>query len=168
MLNLCLKKEGLNIQGLHNKTDRIYLMLNSTESDMQLLGLSESKLKENHPSNHFAITFFFQLFRSDRILSADRLGRGGGVIVYVKDDINCVRRSDLECGDIKGIWLENFRKNSQTFLVDIINRHPHVGIQLNELFENQFDKVLECEKEIYLMGDFNRELFQENLKITWL
>ena len=29
-----------------------------------------------------------------------------------------------------------------------------------------FDKVLECEKEIYLMGDFIHDLFQENLKKT--
>ena len=44
----------------------------------------------------------------------------------------------------------------------------YVSIQWNELFENQFDKVLECEKEIFLIGDLNRDLFQENLKITWL
>ena len=44
----------------------------------------------------------------------------------------------------------NFSKNnnSKTFLVGIIYWHPHEGIQWNELFENQFDKVLECEKEI--------------------
>ena len=29
-------------------------------------------------------------------------------------------------------------------------------------------KVLECGKEIYLMGDFNRDLFQENLKIEYM
>ena len=62
----------------------------------------------------------------------------------------------------------NFQKKSKTFLVGIIYRHPHGGNQWNELFGNQFDKVLECEKEIHLMGDFNHDLFQENLKITWL
>ena len=60
MLNLGLRKKGfkmghLNIQGIQNKTDQIDLMLNSTENDIQLLGLSESKLKSNHPSDHFAI-----------------------------------------------------------------------------------------------------------------
>ena len=108
-------------------------MLNSTENDIQLLGLSESKLKANRPSNHFAIRNF-QLFRRDRILSADIPEQGGGIIVYVKDDINSVRRSDLECDDIQCIWSEIFQKNSKTFLVCIIYRHPHEGIQWNELF----------------------------------
>ena len=102
MLNLGLKKKGfkmghLNIQGIQNKTDQIDLMLNSTENDIQLLGLSESKLKANHPSNHFAIKSF-QLFRRDRIISAVRPEQGGGIIVYVKDDINCVRMVGLRVG----------------------------------------------------------------------
>ena len=79
-LNLGLKKKGfktghLNIQGIQNKTDQIASMLNSTENDIQLLGLSESKLKANHPSNHFAIKNV-PLFRRDRILSADRPEQG--------------------------------------------------------------------------------------------
>ena len=73
---------------------QISMSFNSTENDIQLLGLSESKLKANHPSNHFAIKNF-QLFRRDRILSADRPEQGGGIIVYVKDDINCVRISEF-------------------------------------------------------------------------
>ena len=80
LLNLGLKTKGfkmghLNIQGIQNKTDQIDLMLNSTENDIQLLGLSESKLKANHPSNHFA-NENFQRFRRDRILSADRPEQG--------------------------------------------------------------------------------------------
>ena len=38
------------------------------------------------------------------------------------------------------------------------------AFQWNKLFETQFDKVLECEKEVYL----NHDLFQENIKKTWL
>ena len=80
MLNFGLKKKGfkmghLNIQGIQNKTDQIDLMLNSTENDIQLLGLSESKLKAYFPSNHFAIKNF-QLFRRDRLLSAERPEQG--------------------------------------------------------------------------------------------
>ena len=45
-------------------------------------------------------------------------------------------------------------------------RHPNETVQWNEIFDNQFDKILACEKEIYLMGDFNRELLQTNTKKT--
>ena len=66
------------------------------------------------------------------------------------------------------IKLTLHEETKKTFLVGIIYRHPHEGIQGNELIENQFDKVLKFEKEMYLMGDFNRDLLQENLKSTWL
>ena len=34
----------------------------------------------------------------------------------------------------------------------------------NEEFDNYMDEILECEKEIYLMGDFNRDPKQDNIK----
>ena len=34
--------------------------------------------------------------------------RGGGVGIYVKDDINWNRRSDLESNDNESIWIEFF------------------------------------------------------------
>ena len=54
MLNLGLNKksfkmEHLNIQGIQIKVEQIDLTLNSSENDIQLLGLSESKLNANHP-----------------------------------------------------------------------------------------------------------------------
>ena len=87
------KMGHLNIQGIQDKVEQIDLVLNSSENDIQLLRLSENKLNVNHPNNFFAIKNF-QLFRKDRILSTDRPVQGGGIIVYVKDDIKCVRRSD--------------------------------------------------------------------------
>lgn len=41
-------------------------------------------------------------------------------------------------------------------------------ISWNEQFENYLEKVLECEKEVYLLGDFNRDLMQDNIKQSWL
>ena len=110
----------------------------------------------------------YQLFRKDRILSEDRPEQGGGIIVYVKNDIKCVRRSDLECDNIECVWLEIFPHKCKSFLVGIIYRHPNEGILWNELFDEQFDVILECEKEVYLMGDINRDLLQDNIKRTWL
>ena len=41
--------------------------------------------------NQFVAIKHFQLFRRDRILSADRPEQGEGIIGYVKDDIYCER-----------------------------------------------------------------------------
>ena len=63
------------------------------------------------------------------------------------------------------MWLEIFPIKSKSFLVGNIYNET---ISWNEDFDNYLDKVLECEKEIYLMGDFNCDLMQENIKHFWL
>ena len=101
MLNLGIKKKvfkmgHLNIQGIQNKVEQIDLMINSSENDIHLLGINESKLYSNHHNNFIGIKKNYHFFRKERILSEDRPEQGGGIIVYVKDDIKCVQRSDLE------------------------------------------------------------------------
>ena len=96
-----------------------------------------------------------QMFRKDRIISNDRPENGGGLIVYVKDIINCKRRYDLECERIECVWLEILSTNSKSFLKGKIYRQPNETVNWNEDFDNNMDKVLECEKEIYLLGNFN-------------
>ena len=44
----------------------------------------------------------------------DRVGKmGGGVVVFVKDHINCKHRPDLQIGNLECIWLEiKIKKNT--------------------------------------------------------
>ena len=114
MLNLGLSKKGfkmghLNIQGIQNKIDQLDLLLNSSKNDIDILGLSESKLNSSHMNSFFKINNY-QTFRKDRLISTDRPQHGGGLIVYVKDGIKCERRTDLECERIECVWLEIFPK----------------------------------------------------------
>ena len=172
MLNLGLHKKGfkmghLNVQGIQNKIDQIDLLLKSSQNNIQVLGLSESKLNSFH-MNHIFEVKNYQMFRKDRTISEERPQQGGGLLVYVKEGINCKRRCDLECERIECVWLEIFLTNSKSFLVGNIYRHPNETISWNEQFENYLEKVLECEKEVYLLGDFNRDLMQDNIKQSWL
>ena len=101
MLNLGLHKKGfkmghLNVQGIQNKIDQVDLLLNSSHNNIQVLGLSESKLNSYHLNAIFEIKNY-QMFRKDRTVSVERPEQGGGLLVYVKDGINCKRRYDLEC-----------------------------------------------------------------------
>ena len=93
----------LNVQGIQNNIEQVDLLLNSSENDIQLLGLSESKLNANH-TNVFSKIRTYQLFRKDRIVSADRPEQAGGIIVYVKDEIKCERRYDLESVNSESRW----------------------------------------------------------------
>ena len=171
-LNLNLTAKGfkighLNIQGIQNKFDQVQLMLNNSNNDIHVFGLSETKLKDFHPDSSFKIENY-QLFRKDRDITRERREQGGGIIVYVRNGVKVERRQDLERNEMECIWLEVFPKNSKSFLVGNLYRHPNEGVQWNEHFEDFMETVLGNQKEIYFLGDFNRDLMNENIKSTWL
>ena len=171
-MNLNLTTKGLkighlNIQGLQNKFEQIDLLLNNSHNEIHIFGLSETKLKNFHPDSAFTIDNY-QLFRKDRFISRERPEQGGGIIVYVKNGVKVERRLDLERNEIECVWLEVSPKNSKSFLVGILYRHPNEGVQWNEHFEDLMENILANQKEIYLLGDFNRDLINENTKTAWL
>ena len=44
---------------------------------------------------------------------------------------------------------------------------PNSTVQWNEIFEENIENVLREEKEIYLMGDINRDLLNKQIKQAW-
>ena len=67
----------------------------------------------NHkPTGTFKIDGFQTPFRKDN----DTNG-GGGIIVYVRDNINAKRREDLETNGISCLWLEISPVRGKSFLV---------------------------------------------------
>ena len=167
LLDLGLKCKGfqirhLNIQGLSNKIEQVRLSLQSENNQIHVFGLSESKLSSFHPDSGFLINGFQIPFRRDRQENA-----GGGVLVYVKDGVSCKRRDDLEQANLECIWLEIRPSKSKPFLIGNMYRPPNSTIQWNEIFEENIENVLREEKEIYLMGDINRDLLNKQIKQAW-
>ena len=166
-LNLGLKDKGFrighpNIQGLTNKIDQLKLLLQFKNNLIHILGISETKLTQNHPDALFHIDGYQKPFRRDRTENA-----GGGLLVYVKDGVCCKRRADLEHQMLECIWVEIKPKNNCSFLVGHIYRPPNSSIQWNEFFEDCMEKVLQEEKEIYLLGDINRDLLNNQICSVW-
>ena len=166
-LSLGLKDKGfrighLNIQGISNKIDQLKLLLQSQENLIHVLGLSETKLNERHPDTPFEINGYQKPFRRDRSENA-----GGGLLVYVKEGICCKRRSDLEHQMLECVWVEIKPLNSCSYLVGNMYRPPNSTVQWNEFFEDSIEKVLQEEKEIFLLGDINRDLINEQIKRSW-
>ena len=77
----------------------------------------------------------------------DRVGRlGGGVVVFVKDEINRVTRLDLQVGSVECIWLE-IKINNKKYLYGTFNISPNIGQQIWE----------ELEQSIYLALNSNHD-----------
>ena len=136
----------LNIQSLKPKLD--ILEIESQPYDIMIF--TETWLNPNIPNSDISIPNFSQVFRRDRI---QRLG--GGVAIYVRDDIYAVERPDLFVNDIEALWVE-VRTNRRKIIVGGIYRPPDANNQYWQLMEQSIDLAFNsnCDN-ILVAGDFN-------------
>jgi hypothetical protein len=97
ILNSGLSILHLNIQSLKRKID--ILQVESQAYD--ILVFTETWLNKNISNEELFIQNFQPPYRCDRI------GRtGGGVAIYVRDNIIAIERSDLFVNGLEALWLE--------------------------------------------------------------
>lgn len=103
-------------------------MLQSSENNISMLGVSESKLGSEIPDSFIQIQDF-QCFRKDKLQGS------GGLIVCVRnfEKASCSRRKDLENEHFESNWFEIFPKNSKSFSVGHFYRNPVSTIEWNEI-----------------------------------
>ena len=87
---------------------------------LHIFAMCETKHKQHKLSSAFHIDGFHQPFRRDNLKSG-----GGGIIVYVRNDIIAKRRTNLEINDIDCLWIEISPRKGKTFLVGSIYRIPN-------------------------------------------
>ena len=92
---------------------------------------------------------------------------GGGIIVYVRNDIRAKRREVLETNEISCLWLEITPDKGKSFLVGNMYRPPDSKIEYNDRFEEFIVTVLNEEKEFILLGDFNKNLLNADTDREW-
>ena len=171
-IDLNLRNKGinighLNIQGICGeklvKFSELQTLLTAPENDnVHVFGLSESKLKAHKPTNVFKIKGFQTPFRKDNYSNG-----GGGLIVYVRNSINARRREDLETHDIPCLWLEISPTNGRSFLVGNLYRPPNSTVEFCDRFEDFIDVISKEDKEFIILGDFNRNLLNDDIDRNW-
>ncbi|WAR27003.1 hypothetical protein MAR_012707 [Mya arenaria] len=126
------------------------------------MGISETKFNENHKTETFHIDGYQVPLRRDRLFNG-----GGGLAVYVKQNVNCIRRLDLEGDDIEIIWLEIMPTKCKSFLIGSLYRHPESKVAWKEIFDTHIENVQLEEKEIIILGDINRDLLNSEINDEW-
>ena len=134
----------------------------TVNKNVHILGLSENKLKEHKLTSMFQVEGYQSPFRKDNYSNG-----GGGIMVYVRNDINAKRREDLEINNISCIWLEISQDKGKSFLIGNMYRPPDSRIEYNDRFEDFIENASKVGKEIILLGDFNKNLFEDNLDREW-
>ena len=79
---------------------------------------------------------------------------GGGVLIYVKNEIVCSRRSDLEINDVECLWIQ-VNLNNQMLLLCSMYRPPSANISYFECMLDIFEKACTEDKMIVITGDLN-------------
>ena len=86
----------------------------------------------------------------------DRLSgkSGGGILCYVRENIQYKRRSDLET-DLELIWLEIFFSGSKNLLVCFFYRPPDSKSSWLDMFSDHLENLYDECKGLLLLGDMN-------------
>ena len=118
----------LNINALANK----FYALNLIKRDkLDILVLCETKLDASFTERQFFLTGFKKPYR------LDRNKHGGGVMVYVRDDIPSVElKKHTFSKKMEAIFVEiNLRKNIFLLVGTYHSIHPYYGLNDNDYFE---------------------------------
>lgn len=156
-INFEYSKKGIhvaciNIQHLLPKRDEIRLHLGGNNSS-DIFGLVETFLTAEVSESDISIPNF-SIERRDRLHK-----KGGGIVIYLKENVPYKRRYDLETDGIESIWVEIKPDYVKPFLLNFVYRPPSSKAAWVHLFELQLDQIDSIGLETHILGDFNLDTF---------
>ena len=149
--NSSIKLAHTNINSIRNKLDDIAAEL----SDYDVICVSETKLNNSILSTNLMLNSYNMPIRKDR-----ETNNGGGLIIYVKNNICFKRRQDLENNSIENIWIEVQALNNK-FLLGLFYRPPEAKAEYWVSFENIIENASEENLNIIIMGDLNHDILNQ-------
>ena len=139
----------LNINSLRNKFDQLKLLV---AGNVDILILVETKLDETFPSESFLIDGFSKPFRRDRD------SHGGGIMIYVRDDIPCKQLSKHTLpDDIEGMFIEINLRKLKLLLFGTYHPPSQSDCYYFNKLSNSLDIYIDKYDKFLLAGDFNCE-----------
>ena len=147
-----------NINRLYCKLDEVRFHLNA--SDIDAICFAETFLKESH-FNHELLVPGFKFLRQDRTMCG-----GGGFMLYYKDCLNVVHRTDISCNlqqFTESIWVEIVYPHSKNVLLGFIYRSPSESVsEWYDPFETMIIRARETSLHTIILGDFVIDLLRES------
>ena len=146
----------LNINSVAPKFEPLQSLI---KENVDILMVSETKIDDTFPTEQFKIEGYSKPFRMDR----NR--HGGGVMIFSRDDLPChelkshVLPSDVEC-----IFLEMRIRQSKWLIVGGYNPHKNKISYFLDHVGRELDKYLSKYENLLLLGDWNCEMNEEEMK----
>lgn len=141
----------MNAQSLINKVDELVALTECEKPD--IIGITETWANDN--INQAEIELLgYKMYREDRTDTGN--GRGGGAILYIKENLTSIRLEEYVGGigyNIVCCELSTVEKSVKSIVIGLVYRSPNIGndsnIKLNEIIEKM------GRRHLILMGDFN-------------
>ena len=128
-------------------------MLQETAKGIQIFGVTETHLNKSIKDTEIKIDGY-EIVGHDR-----KQGSGGGVCVFIRNDLSWLRRKDLENDKIEAVWIEIFLQKAKSILICFLCRPPDTLSYLSKYFDPLFDDMLTTanaeNKEIIRAVDLN-------------
>ena len=153
-----LKLLHLNVRGLLSNFTNLQKFIHDNKS-IDIFAVTETHINDNSEEKLFIITNYSFIAKSRST------GKGGGVGIYVKNNLEFERRTDLEGKTCECIWIEIFIKHSKSLLIACYYRPPNSSKHLSKNFTIEFNESLitaqKEQKEVIILGDFNVNYMSE-------
>ena len=146
----------ININSLRNKFD---MLTNSVSEYIDILMISETKLDDTFPHALYHLKDFSNPYR------LDRNSHGGGILVYVRDNIpsNLVKL-DQKFENFEGFFIELELSKKNKWLLSY-SYNPHKGNTKQHLsnISKGLDELNSKYDNILIIGDLNTEMSEPSL-----
>ena len=126
---------------------------------LDIILFSETKIDSSFPPSQFAIEGYLNPFRRDRDI------HGGGLLLYVRDDIPCKEiKSHTLPNNVEGLFIEIKLRNMKYVLVAGYNPHKDMITYFLTHIGNTLDKLLVDYDNILILGDFNSTVTEPSMR----
>ena len=141
-----LKMASLNADRLLLKLDQVRVFCE--ESNIDVLAVNETKLEPSVNDHEVRIPDF-------DVVRRDRNKYGGGVCIYVRNNLNYKIRHDLMPEQLENIVIEIFKPNTVPILISTWYRPPGSSIDIFDSFDSVLRIIDSTRDELYILGDIN-------------
>ena len=142
----------LNINSLRNKFG---FLSSQITNFVDILLLSETKLDDSFPTGQFSLNGYSKLCR------LDRSSNGGGILLYVREDIPSRLLTDYKIKDNVELFFVEVNIRKKKWLLSCSN-NPHKSNISNHLhhLNKDLDVYLKSYDNILIVGDFNSKFIE--------
>ncbi|XP_059824367.1 hydroxyacid oxidase 2 isoform X1 [Hypanus sabinus] len=142
----------LNARSVRNKTDELEAQVKMGNYD--IVGITETWLQGDQ-AWELSVPGY-TCYRRDR-----NMGRGGGVALLVRNEIQSLARGDLGTGEVESVWIELRNSKGKKTLMGVVYRPPNSSVDIGYKLIREL--TLACTKgNAVVMGDFNMQVDWEN------